>query len=127
MPRYICLLLTLLLCCPFLRAADAYSPGVRHTLAQLDSVLAHREIYLHQHLSKLHSLEKEAKKTGFTAAGRLRTYDRLYDLLSTYNADSALVCTGEGLALARLTGNEGAEASWQIRRSFVLAVTGVFQ
>lgn len=95
-------------------------------LDTLDDAIAHYDRYVQQQENRIFELRRQlAQKQQPTDRYALQSL--LYDAYHVYNADSALAICDRQLALARTMDNGEWEDEWRIKRSFILAATGLLE
>lgn len=92
----------------------------------LDAAIAHYDRYAQQQENRIYELRRQlAQKQQPTDRYALQSL--LYDAYHVYNADSALIICDLQLGIARQMQNADWEAEWRVKRSFILAATGLLE
>lgn len=95
-------------------------------LDTLDDAIAHYDRYAQQQDNRIFELRRQlAQKQQPTDRYALQSL--LYDAYHVYDADSALAICDRQLTIARQMHNGEWEDEWHIKRSFILAATGLLE
>ena len=108
-------------------ATETYSPAVGRLLHQLDSVLSQRDAYVKTLEAQVNRLKEETHRKPLDELQRYEANRKIYDLLCVFNADSAMVYVNENIDIARRMQLTDGMAEWKIRKSFLLAATGLLK
>lgn len=104
-----------------------YSPAIRQLLQRLDTVLAHKDSYVHSMEKKVRVLEEERNRHPLTDEQRYQANKRIYELLCVFNSDSVMPYVNENLKIAIQMHRNDRVAEWNINKSFILAATGLLK
>lgn len=107
-------------------SAVPYNAELEPLLSKLDSLIAQREVFI---------TAKEAKITQLRKRGQsIRTQEEhywlnkmFYDEYFVYNADSAMIYVDQNLSIAQELDKKEWRAEWKIKKSFLLAATGLLK
>lgn len=92
----------------------------------LDDAIAHYDRFAQQQENRIFELRRQlAQKQQPTDRYALQSL--LYDAYHVYNADSALAICDRQLAIAEEMSNRDWQDEWRIKRSFILAATGLLE
>lgn len=92
----------------------------------LDDALAHYDRYAQQQENRIFELRRQLAQK-HQPTDRYALQSLLYDAYHVYNADSALAICDRQLAIAEETNNRDWEDEWRVKRSFILAATGLLE
>lgn len=118
------LLLFLFLSLSALAHAGSYNTKVASLLNKLDSLLAQKETFVYAKEFKIAQLYQKESIIR-TLEDRYWLNKMFYDEYFVYNADSAIVYVEDNLYIARKMGWKERETEWKIKKSFLLAATGL--
>lgn len=92
----------------------------------LDDAIAHYDRYVQQQENHIYELRRQLGQKQ-QPTDRYALQSLLYDAYHVYNADSALAICDRQLAIAEQMGNDEWKDEWHIKRSFILAATGLLE
>lgn len=95
-------------------------------LDTLDNAIAHYDQYAAQKESRILALRRQLAQKQ-QPADRYAVQTLLYDEYYVYEADSAMAICNRQLAIAEQLKNDEWKAEWHIKRSFILAATGLLE
>lgn len=105
-------------------APSASAQSLDALLDTLDATLANRGRYVKQKEARIITLRRQLAQKQLPA-DRYAVQTLLYDEYYVFDADSALAICNRQLAIADDLDNDNWRAEWHIKRSFVLAATGL--
>lgn len=126
MRKKIIVSLFLLLGATLLKAAPPYNEEIRELLVRLDSLIAQKNTFMMLKEAKISQLHKQGKDIR-TLEERYWLNKSLYDEYSVYNADSAMNYAMDNLDIAYRRNDEYRKVEWKIKKSFLLAATGLLK
>lgn len=95
-------------------------------LDTLDAAIAHYSDYTDAKERHIKDLRRQLEQKHQPAA-RYAVQSLLYDAYHVYDADSAMAICNRQIDIAQSLGNADWEAEWAIKRSFILAATGLLE
>lgn len=104
----------------------AQAQDIEALLDTLDYTVAHADQYAAQKEARILSLRRQLAQKQ-QPADRYALQSLLYDEYYVFNADSALSLCDRQLTIAQQMKNDDWKAEWHIKRSFVLAATGLLE
>lgn len=107
-------------------SASPYSAEMEALLSKLDSLVAQKEAFVAAKEAKIDQLRKQ-RKTLRTLEEEYWLNKMFYDEYFVYNADSALSYVSGNLSIADEIGRGEWRAEWKIKKSFLLAATGMLK
>lgn len=122
--KYSLLFLFLLFFLP--SAATSYDSETKSLLKRLDLLIAHSETFNQAKEKKIEELQQKAANA-HTQDERYWVNKMLYDEYFVYNADSAMTYVNDNLEIASRLGKKEETAEWHIKKSFLLAATGLLK
>lgn len=108
-------------------AEPDYSQEIRGLLAQLDSVLAHKDRYIRHTEKEIMWRKEEMARRRLTDEQRFRYNRQIYDLMYVFNSDSAMIYANDNIAIAERLQRQDRVAEWRINKSFLLSATGLLK
>lgn len=120
----ILILILCFVCMPSISAAEQNTTD--QLLAQLDSVISNRDIYLEQKQIRLSELHEDLRHAG-SERERFDALDALYREYHSFNADSAYVISLEQEMLARKTGDKNLIINAVLNKANILDAVGMYQ
>lgn len=114
-------------CCGLLgHAPAARAQSLDALLDTLDFTIAHYDKYAAQKESRILALRRQLFQKQ-QPADRYAMQALLYDEYYVYDADSAMAICNRQLSIAEQLGNPDWKAEWHVKRSFILAATGLLE
>lgn len=105
-------------------APQAKAQKLQALLDSLDYTIAHYDVYAAQKQSTISHLHRQLARKQ-QPADRYSIQSLLYDEYYVFDADSAMALCNSQLRIAEELGNADWKAEWHIKRSFILAATGM--
>lgn len=105
-------------------APQAKAQKLQALLDSLDYTIAHYDVYAAQKQSTISHLHQQLARKQ-QPADRYSIQSLLYDEYYVFDADSAMALCNSQLRIAEELGNAEWKAEWHIKRSFILAATGM--
>lgn len=122
--RYFYLLTTILLFfCSFV-TTEAYEKETEHWLQQLDAELLKRDAYIQEKQQKVDLLNAQRKQLKQDEE-RFFQNRQVFEECMTFDSDLAMELVDENIEISRRMHDLEWETEWQIKRSFLLASTGL--
>lgn len=107
-------------------SAVPYNAELESLLSRLDSLIAQKEVFITAKEAKITQLRKRGQSIR-TQEERYWLNKMFYDEYFVYNADSAMIYVGQNLSIAQELGKKEWQAEWKIKKSFLLAATGLLK
>lgn len=107
-------------------SAVPYSAEIESLLSKLDSLIAQREVFITAKEAKITQLRKRGQSIR-TQEERYWLNKMFYDEYFVYNADSAMIYVDQNLSIAQELDKKEWRAEWKIKKSFLLAATGLLK
>ncbi|WP_455666477.1 DUF6377 domain-containing protein [Phocaeicola sp.] len=107
-------------------SAVPYSAEIESLLSKLDSLVAQKDVFVAAKEAKIDQLRKQGKSVR-TLEERYWLNKMFYDEYFVYNADSAMIYVDQNLDIARELNKKEWYAEWEIKKSFLLAATGLLK
>lgn len=104
--------------------AETYDKETDYWLQQLDEELLKRDVYIQQKQEKIDLLNAQRKQLKQDEE-RFFQNRQVYDECMTFDSDLAMEIVDENIEIARRMHDREWETEWQIKRSFILASTGL--
>lgn len=92
----------------------------------LDVAIAHYDRYAQQQENRIFELRRQLVQK-HQPTDRYALQSLLYDAYHVYNADSALAICNRQIAIAEDMNNRDWQDEWRVKRSFILAATGLLE
>lgn len=105
--------------------ANTYSDDVKKLLIQLDSLIAKSESFVKIKEARIDQLHKMQNINSNIDEERYWKNKMLYDEYCVYNSDSAMYYVEQNIALAKSLSSKDRVVEWKIKKSFLLAATGL--
>lgn len=107
-------------------SAVPYSAEIESLLSRLDSLIAQKEMFITAKEAKITQLRKRGQSIR-TQEERYWLNKMFYDEYFVYNADSAMIYVDQNLSIAQELDKKEWQAEWKIKKSFLLAATGLLK
>lgn len=107
-------------------SAVPYNAELEPLLSKLDSLIAQREVFITAKEAKITQLRKRGQSIR-TQEERYWLNKMFYDEYFVYNADSAMIYVDQNLSIAQELDKKEWRAEWKIKKSFLLAATGLLK
>lgn len=107
-------------------SAASYNVEIESLLSKLDSLIAKKDVFVAAKEAKINQLRKQAENAR-TLEERYWVNKMFYDEYFVYNADSAMIYVDQNLKIARELDKKAWSAEWKIKKSFLLAATGLLK
>lgn len=107
-------------------SAVPYNAEIESLLSGLDSLIAQKEVFIIAKEVKIAQLRKRGQSIR-TEEERYWLNKMFYDEYFVYNADSAMIYVDRNLSIARELDKNEWQAEWKIKKSFLLAATGLLK
>ena len=120
------LLTLLLLFTSTFLSADSHSMEIESLLSKLDSLIARKDDFVAAKEAKINQLHNQGRNIR-TSEERYWLNKMYYDEYSVYNSDSAMIYVDQNLDIADKLNKKEWKAEWKIKKSFLLAATGLLK
>lgn len=120
------LLTLLLLFTSTFLSADSHSMEIESLLSKLDSLIARKDDFVTAKEAKINQLHNQGRNIR-TSEERYWLNKMYYDEYSVYNSDSAMIYVDQNLDIADKLNKKEWKAEWKIKKSFLLAATGLLK
>lgn len=107
-------------------SAVPYNAELESLLSRLDSLIAQKEVFITAKEAKITQLRKRGQSIR-TQEERYWLNKMFYDEYFVYNADSAMIYVDQNLSIAQELDKKEWQAEWKIKKSFLLAATGLLK
>lgn len=107
-------------------SAVPYNAEIESLLSRLDSLIAQKEVFITAKEVKIAQLRKREQSIR-TQEERYWLNKMFYDEYFVYNADSAMIYVDQNLSIAHELDKKEWQAEWKIKKSFLLAATGLLK
>ena len=116
----------LFVCISISSSAVSYKTEINRLLLRLDSLIAQKDVFIAVKEDKIEQFRKQSKVIR-TLEERYWLNKMFYDEYFVYNADSAMVYVEQNLDIAGKLNKKEWLAEWKIKKSFLLAATGLLK
>lgn len=120
------LLTLLLLFTSTFLSADSHSMEIESLLSKLDSLITRKDDFVAAKEAKINQLHNQGRNIR-TSEERYWLNKMYYDEYSVYNSDSAMIYVDQNLDIADKLNKKEWKAEWKIKKSFLLAATGLLK
>lgn len=107
-------------------SAVPYNAEIESLLSRLDSLITQKEVFITAKEVKIAQLRKREQSIR-TQEERYWLNKMFYDEYFVYNADSAMIYVDQNLSIAHELDKKEWQAEWKIKKSFLLAATGLLK
>lgn len=107
-------------------SAISYNPEIKSLLSKLDSVIAQKDVFIAAKESRIKQLRKRMENAR-TLEEHYWINTAFYDEYFVYNADSAMNYVEQNLKIVNKLSKTEWLAEWRIKKSFLLAATGLLK
>lgn len=107
-------------------SAVSYHAEIESLLLKLDSLIARKDVFIIAKETKIDQLRNQARSVR-TLEERYWLNKMFYDEYFVYNADSAMIYVDQNLDIASELNKKEWQAEWKIKKSFLLAATGLLK
>lgn len=107
-------------------SAVSYHAEIESLLLKLDSLIARKDVFIIAKETKIGQLRNQARSVR-TLEERYWLNKMFYDEYFVYNADSAMIYVDQNLDIASELNKKEWQAEWKIKKSFLLAATGLLK
>lgn len=107
-------------------SADSHSMEIESLLSKLDSLIARKDDFVAAKEAKINQLHNQGRNIR-TSEERYWLNKMYYDEYFVYNSDSAMIYVDQNLDIADKLNKKEWKAEWKIKKSFLLAATGLLK